>query len=66
MGKSIVKQTEFSNMHKFFDWQKYCYDYIEPTEVENNQKIIEDLLTNNSSKWAERIRHRGQVFFMII
>ena len=31
-------------MHKFFDWQQFSYDFIEPAESESNFKIIEGLL----------------------
>lgn len=56
-------------MHKFFDWQTYFYNYVDPAEAARNFLIIEPLLKvdqGDKMKWADRIRKRGQVFFMIV
>lgn len=39
---SIMKDN--SAMHKFIDWQQYCYDFIDKAEEESNFKIIESVL----------------------
>ena len=60
---SVGTDTETA---KYFDWQAFCYDFIDPTEQQSNDKILESQLTSKSAKWADRIKHRGQVFFMVI
>ena len=47
--------SESKETHKFFDWQKFCYDFIEPSEAESNFKIIEKYVGKNKEgeiqKW---------------
>ena len=56
------------NLNQFFDWNHFCYQYIPDDQRVEQKKLLEKILDSEdeSSSWAERIRKRGNVFFMII
>ena len=65
----IIHHHRSTNLSNFFNWDARCFDFIDNKDKDINIKIIESILdTNNQEnlKWAERIRHRGRSFFMII
>ena len=66
---SLHMSVERGECHKFFDWQKYCWDHIDEEKDRESNEIISDIINvqdASSQKWAERIRRRGNVFFMVI
>lgn len=68
VASCLLKINEEERTDDYFDWNKLCFNFIDQREAEANRKIIESIIEEKKAnlKWAERIRRRGQSFFMII